>query len=158
MENKNDRWIPNVGDHYKTIMWSAHLGFYTHDCIWENDKADNEKLEDGNVFKYVSDAQTWCNTFNTYMNNPIMALRYRDKSVDLRDGWIPVDTMLPKKLNSSNGTLTVHCTDGKNIYTGIYDYNWKIWSVVNMPTDVNIISFSESITHWMPFPPLPQQD
>jgi hypothetical protein len=78
--------------------------------------------------------------------------------VDLREGWIPVDTMLPKKLNSSNGTLTVHCTDGKNIYTGVYDHNWKIWSVVNMPTDVNIIPFSESITHWMPFPPLPQQD
>lgn len=154
MENATDRWVPNVGDHYKTIMWSARLGFYTHDCVWENDKADNEKLEDGNVFRYVSDAQCWCNTFNTYMGNPMAALRDRDKSVDFRGEWIPVSEMLPKKLNTGNGTLTVHCTDGKEIYTGIYDHKYKLW-IVDRPFGLDIIEFSSTITHWMPFPDLP---
>ena len=153
MDNNDQQWIPNVGDHYKTIMWSAGLGFHTHDCVWENDNADNEKLKNGNVFRYVSDAQVWCNCLNTYLNNPMMALRERDRSVDFKD-WVSVTDRLPEKLKSSNTTLTVLFTDGDEIFSGVYDHKWKFWICAGK-TDLE--KFTKTITHWRPYPELPKK-
>lgn len=154
--SKNEKWTPNVGDHYKTIMWSASLGFHTHDCIWENDDADRSKLENGNVFQYVSEAQCWCNAFNQCINNPLKALKNRDECTELSNEWISVSEKLPDKLRSNNGTLDVLFTDGKNIYRGIYDHKYKIWLGYNMSVDIDLFDFSKTITHWMHIPSLPK--